>query len=515
MAGYTKNQEKYGTGKQTYYRLEGERNEQTWEDASELTLPYIVPPEGITDMDSLPTPYNSIGPSAVNALSSKLLLALLPPTGAFFRLLPDADKLEGVSKEELAQLDMELAAVENEVIEYINIKAIRVAINEALKYLIITGNVALYKIPGGSYKVFNPRQYVIERDYAGNLVRMAIKERISKKVLPINILEQLELEEETTTQDIKDVEEVDIYTMIVRTGPNKITVWQEILDMVVEGTEKSYTDEENPYIVLRLTTTTNDNYGRGLVEQYLGYFRSLEGLTQTIVQGAGIQARHLFGVRPGATVKIEDLNNAVNGDFVMGDLEREISTLQINKTADLQVPFQLMQQLEQRISRAFLLLSGQIRESERTTATEVRATINELESSLGGVFSVLAADLQTPLVSLILKELNPDALKITTVSITTGVSAISREKDFQNLNTMLQSMAQLGPEVLAKYLNVSSYLGQVATSLGMDPYKIVKSPEQIQAEEQQAMEQQQQMMAAQGMANAAEAQASQPSNTQG
>jgi hypothetical protein len=509
MAEYTSNQEKYGTGKSTYYRLEGERSEQTWEDASELTLPYIVPPEGIANMDTLPTPYNSIGPSAVNALASKLLLALLPPTGAFFRLLPDSDKLDGVSEEELAQLDMELSRVESDVIEYINIKAIRVAINEALKYLIVTGNVALYKIPGGSYKVFCPRQYVVERDYAGNLVRMAIKERISKKVLPIKILEQLEIEENTTTQDVKNLEEVDIYTMIVRTGPNKITVWQEILDIVVEGTEKTYTDEDNPYIVLRWTTTPNDNYGRGLVEQYLGDFRSLEGLTQTIVQGAGIQARHLFGVRPGSTVKIEDLNNAINGDFVMGDLEREISTLQVNKTADLQVPLQLIQQLEQRISRAFLLLSGQIRESERTTATEVRATINELESSLGGVFSVLAADLQTPLVSHILKELSPEALKITTVSITTGVSAISREKDFQNLNTMLQSMAQLGPEVLSKYLDVGAYLAQVATSLGMDPYKIVKSPEQIQAEEEREMQQQQQLMAAQGIANAAEAQASQ------
>jgi hypothetical protein len=509
----TEKQELYGTAKQTFYRLDDDRSKDTWEDASELTLPYLMPPEGTEDTSILATPYNSIGPSSVNTLASKLLLALIPTSGSFFRLMPDSDKLVGLNEEQLIQLDNELSKVEQDILEYINIKALRVQIFEALKYLIVTGNVAMYKIPKGSYKIFNPRQYVVERDYAGNIIRMAIKERISKHVLPEDILELIGNDENDlqmlTTSSTKEVDEVDIYTMIVRTGKNKIEVWQEITDKVLPGTEKSYTNETNPYIVLRWTQSPNDDYGRGHVEQYLGDFRSLEGLTQTIVQGAGIQARHLFGLRPGSTLKLEDLNNAENGDFVMGDLEREVSTLQINKTADLQVPMQLMQQLEMRISKAFLSLSGQIRDSERTTATEVRATIAELEATLGGVFSVLAADFQTPMVTQILKELNPKALDITTISVTTGVSAISREKDFQNLNVLLQSMAQLGPEVLVKYLDVSKYLSKVAASLGMDPSEIVKSQEQIQQEEQQQQQQQQQMMAAQAGANAAEKQATQ------
>ena len=140
------------------------------------------------------------------------------------------------------------------------------------------------------------------------------------------------------------------------------------------------------------------------------------------------------------------------------------------------------------------------------TATEVRATVNELEAALGGVYTTLAAEFQTPLVYLMLNELNPKVLEVTTPSITTGISAISRERDFQNLNTMLQALAQLGPEVLMKYMNIPGYLTKVAASLGMDPTDLVKTPEQIKQEEQQALMQQQAMMASQAAANGMEAQ---------
>ena len=477
-----------------------------WEASAQLTLPYIFPVDENQDQTSqMPSPFNSIGPSAVNTLASKLLLALLPPTGVFFRLLPDKELLKDISPEEIKQLDNELSKVEQDVVEYINQKAMRVPVYEAIKLLIVTGNTMLYKVPNGSFKVFSPYQYVVQRDYVGKLLTACIKEKMDEKTLPAKVLEQLEAAEGERLENEEGgtKEPISVYTMIMREGPDKFKVFQEIKGIVIKGTEKTYTEETLPYIVLRWTTVNNEDYGRGLVQQYLGDFRSLEGLTQTIVEGAGISAMHLFGLKPGSTLQIEDLNNAQNGEFVLGDLEREVTVLQVNKGADLQVPLNLIAQLEQRISKAFLNMSGQVRDSERTTATEVRATAAELEATLGGVFSVLAAEFQTPVLTLILKELQPQVLKITTPSITTGISAISRERDYNNLNTMLQSIAQLGPEVIAQYLNIPAYLSQIATSLGMDAEEIVKSQEQIQAEQQQAMQaqqaQQQQQMEGQMM----------------
>ena len=491
--------ERYGLASSWYTTNETVRSslEQEWRDSAQLTLPYVFPPEDQDQQAIMPTPYNSIGPSAVNTLASKLLLALLPPTGVFFRLLPDKQVLEGIESEGLKQLDSELSKLEQDVVEYINQKALRVPTYEAIKLLIVTGNVMMYKVPKGGIKVFSPYQYVVQRDYVGSVLSACIKETIAFLTLPESIQTLLEEADTTTvtetiaTTSSSDIKQVDIYTMIHREDSNKYVVWQEINGIIIPNTEKRYTQEKLPYLILRWTTVNNEDYGRGLVQQYLGDLRSLEGLSQTIQEGAGISAMHLFGLRPGSTLSIDDLNNAQNGEFVLGDLEREVSVLQVNKGADLQVPLQLLQNLEQRIAKAFLVLGGQIRDSERTTATEVRATAAELEATLGGVFSVLANEFQNPIINLILQETSPEVLKIAQPSITTGISAISRERDYNNLNTMLQAIAQLGPETISTYLNVSAYLSQIATSLGMDPKDIVKSQDQIQAEQQQQQQAQQ------------------------
>jgi len=499
--------QRWGSAKEFYNYEESYRSslDSVWEDCAALTLPYIFPREGHTEQTTFATPYNAIGAYAVNNLASKLLVALLPPTGSFFRLLPEEEIVAGMSPEELSKLDVELSGIEQDVIEMINEQALRVPLYEAIKLLIVTGNALIYKIKGKGAKTFSPNQYIVQRDYSGNVLTVCIKEKIDAKTLPPNVQDQIKDigDYQPVDRDEGEKQEVNVYTMICRSGPSKYVVWQEISELIIDGSIKEYSADTLPYIALRWTSVANESYGRGLVEQYLGDFRSLEGLTQTIVDGAGVAAKQIFGLRPNATTKLEDLNNADNGDIIMGDLERDVTVLMSQKGGDFSVAINLLQQLEQRLSQAFLMLSGQVRDSERTTAYEVRATVNELESALGGVFTTLAAEFQTPLVRLLLHELNPKILQVTVPSITTGLSAISRERDFQNLNVMLQSIAQLGPEVIVKYLNLPVYFQQVAAALGMDPYKIVKSEEQIKQEEAQMMAQQQQMMAAQAGMQAA------------
>jgi len=490
-------QEVYGSASGQYGALETRRRslEYLWKESSKLTLPYIFPEEGISESAELPTPFNSIGPSAVNALASKLLLTLLPPTGNFFRLLPYEDDVEELDEDARQEVDTLLSRAEQDILMEIDKQALRVPLYEAMKYLIITGNSLVYKVPNGSIKTFSPYEYVVERDYIGNVLKIVIREYISKTALPDKVIDLLEQDEENKT-DKTEEQEVAIYTVVLRTSSNKFSTYQEVEGNMIPGSYKTYKENLLPYIPLRWTSSNNEYYGRGLVEQYLGDLRRLEGLSQMLMEASGISAKTIFGLRPGSTTKIEDLNQAYNGDFIMGDLEREVSVLRVEKGNDLAVAERQAQLIESRLAQAFLMLSGQVRDSERTTATEVRAVAAELEATLGGTFSILAAELQLPLIALVMNDINPNFDELTEPAITTGVSAISREKDFNNLNIMMQTLSQLGPEVVAQYLDIEGYLKAVSTSLGFDASTMVKTEEDRLKEQQQQMQMQQEQVAA-------------------
>lgn len=471
----------YGYAEKQYSTLESHRKllEPIWEDCARLTLPYLC--QTIMDNESTryQAPENSIGPNAINVLSSKLSLTLFPFT-SFFRLLPFEEDIKELTEDVKLQIDKELTMTERQIISMIDTQTLRVPLTEGMKFLIVTGNTLIYKVPNGTLKVFSPYQYVVERDYVGNVLKIVIKEKISITSLP----EEVQGIYKDNNDDKIKTEGIDIYTVICKTDEKNFISYQETDNTVISGTLSKHKKEFLPYIPLRWSSIANENYGRGLVEQNLGDFRKLEALSQIITEGADVMSKIVFGVMPGTMVSLDDLNNARNGDFIMGDLQKDVTTLMVGKNSDFNIPFQLLQSLEQKLSRAFLMLSGNIRDSERTTATEIRAVSAELEATLGGTYSVLAAELQLPIIKILLREINPKYTSITQPSIITGVSAISREKDYTNLSTMLQIIAQLGPQAIETYLNVSGYLTSIANSLGMNPDDIINSPEIVKAKQQ-------------------------------
>ena len=64
------------------------------EECSQLTLPYLVTQdENYKGKKTLLQPYQSVGAKAVVTLAAKLMLAILPPQTAFFKLQVRDDKL--------------------------------------------------------------------------------------------------------------------------------------------------------------------------------------------------------------------------------------------------------------------------------------------------------------------------------------------------------------------------------------------------------------------------------------
>lgn len=463
-------------------------------DCAKLTIPSILPDEGVNEEASFDTPYQGVGAKLVNNLASKLLLTLLPPNTNFFRLKPNRDmqgQIKQLDPTQQAEIDAQLAMIENEGIRVIEKEALRVPSFEAFKSLIVTGNALLYKTEKGmqSYRL---DQYVIQRDYEGNVTEIIMKEQVSVDALPDNIFNQLELEAEQKS--------VTVYTRLIRKF-NKWYEYQEVEDVLVEGSDATYTSETLPAIPLRWTSINGENYGRGLVEQYLGDFRSLEALYQLFIETSAVQARTIFGKRPGAIIDLDSLNEAKNGQTILGDLETDITVLRVDKGADLNVPLQAIQDLTQRLSAAFLAMSSVARQSERTTAYEIQTMAGELEESLGGLYSVLSLDYQQPIAKLILSNLKIDLGELEVV-IVTGVDALGRNDDLNKLRQFNMIIKEVGAELVMPYMDISGYIKRIATALNMETTGLIKSQEQRQQEQQAQQQAQIGQMAGEGLIKA-------------
>ena len=477
--------------RQRYERLEAARQPflDRARDAAKLTIPSLLPPDGHSAHSKLYTPFQGIGARGVNNLSSKMLLALLPPNSPFFRLTVDDFKLQELAQEEGARAEVEeaLSSIERAVMSEIEASSTRIAAFEAIKHLLVAGNVLLYQPDKGGMRVFHLDRYVMKRDPMGNPLEIITKEDVSPSALPEEIRDLLETSDEDTSQD----EPVALFTHIVRMD-GKWNVSQEVAGIPVPEATGTFPLDKSPWIPLRLSRIDGESYGRGYVEEYQGDLNSLETLTQAIVEAAAASAKVLFLVRPNGTTRARVLAEAPNGAIREGDAN-DVSTLQVQKSGDMQIAFQSSQEIKERLSFAFLMNSSVQRKAERVTAEEIRYMASELEDALGGIYSILSQEFQLPLVNRLLLQMQkqkkvPQLPKgVVSPTIVTGLEALGRGHDLNKLAAMLDHLAPLGPEAIQKYMNIGDYITRVGTSLGMDMGGLIKSQEEMQQEEQQAM----------------------------
>lgn len=461
-------------------------------EAAKLTIPALLPESTHSGASPLPTPYQGLGARGVNNLSSKLLLALLPPNSAFFRLTIDDFTLEQMTQKEgmRAEVEEALGKIERACTAEIETSAVRVTAGEVLKHLLVAGNALLYVPSRGNVKMFRLDRYVVSRDPMGNVLEIIVKESIHPRMLPV----EMGITEEGT--DLNADRTVDLFTHI-RLDPSgkKWEVYQEVKNNIVPGSQGTYPLEKSPWIPLRFTKIDGEDYGRGYVEEYYGDLRSLEALTQAIVEGSAAAAKVLFLVNPNGVTQQRTLTEAPNGAVRAGTAD-DVTVLQMDKFADFRVAFETIEAISTRLSYAFLLNSAVQRAGERVTAEEIRYMANELETALGGVYSILSLEFQLPLVRTILHRLEKQrrvpSLPKGTVrpAITTGLEALGRGNDLNKLDMFLEGAAQaLGPETLMQRLDVGDYLTRRATALGIDAKGLVLTDEQVRAKQEEEMAQ--------------------------
>ena len=468
----------------------------TAKEAARLTLPYLIKEDDDTsEHKNLRTPWQSVGAKGVVTLASKLMLALLPVNTSFFKLQVDDATLQ---KEDLdpqikSELDVSFSRIERYILHSIAASDDRVSIHQALKHLVVSGNALIF-MDKENLKVYPLERFVIDRDGMGNVLEIVTKESISKKLIEEQYPEIFQTNDPIDADTRTD--QVNIYTHVKREG-QRLVWYQEAFDKVLPKSRSSSPLDSVPWIPLRFNVVDGEAYGRGRVEEFIGDLKSLEALSQALVEGSAAAAKVVFTVSPSATTKPATLAAAGNGAIVQGRPD-DIGVVQVGKTADFRTAFEMSQSLERRLSEAFLILS--VRQSERTTAEEVRMTQQELEEQLGGLFSMLTVEFLVPYLNRKLSVFQkagkiPKLPKgLVSPTIVAGVNALGRGQDTVALQQFMTTVAQtLGPEAVLKYVNPEELMKRLAAAQGIDMMGLIKSQEDLQAEQDQQMQAQKQM----------------------
>lgn len=466
--------------------------------AAKLTLPSLIPDEGHTKETNFETPWQSVGSRGVNNLASKMLLSLMPPNSPFFRMKVDEAELAEMDGPTRGDLETGLTAYERVVTDDIEDAKARASMFQGFKHLVVAGNGLLKNTDDGSVRLYPLSRYVVKRDAEGTVYEIIATDHTVFGALPKEVRDAVLLAGAGDGKSADD--DVTIYTGILR-GDNEWQVWQEVMDVVLPNSVGSYPLDASPWIPLRMVAVDGESYGRSFIEEIYGDLNTVDALTQAITEASAAAAIVKFLVDPNGTTDIDDVTDAPNGGFATGR-EQDISTLQVNKNADLQVAKAHLAEVTARLQYAFLLSAAVQRDAERVTAEEIRFMAQELEDALGGIYSVLAEELQLPMVKYRMKKLArekklPTLPKSIKPNIITGLEALGRNQEHQRLRVFVGDVTTaFGPEVSSEYMKVDEYIKRSGAAMNVETNGLVRSDEEVQQRRQQRAEAEAQAAAA-------------------
>lgn len=469
-------------------------------ECSRLTVTGLIPSEGQNEHYYLHQPYTSVGTKCVNILTARLMLALFPANIPFFQFRLDVkaeNALQAEQPDKLETARQKMADIGRDVFNAMQAANIRQTLSEILRHLIVAGNVLLHTDDEGRGKLYRIDQYVLKRDNFGKFMSIVVVDAVYPSSLPEEVQVVCRLKESGV--DPKNEKQVSLYTVIERKG-ERVEQWQEINGVEVPDSRGVVAFENCGWLPLRWRDVPGSDWGAGLCGDYLGDLLSLDDLSGAIVHAAAEASRVVHLVDPASGLRTRDLAKAKSGAYLYGRAT-DVTSLALNKSQDLSVVQQMIGEYTRRLNDAFLSAKDSIRNAERVTAEEIRLVGEELETALGGVYTVLAEELQLPLVRrfqfLALKagEIPPLPKEIKPV-IQTGFEALGRQADTNVLRQWIGDIAQMIPQGVAT-LKADALIRRLANSYGVEnPDSLIKSAEEQQAETAAAAQQQVAMNAA-------------------
>lgn len=491
-AKYADRGQRVHTARQRWNQLDQKRKGmlRRFEEYASVTLPKVCLPDHVDQFNaSIQHDWSSVGAQAVNHLTNKITLNLFRPGVPFFRLDPNRKMKEqmaarGITEEQLRE---SLVGGEQDALKVMDQKAIRPKLNELLKNLIVVGNVLMDLTEKDEPRVLGIKRYAVKRSVTGRLIEVVIRER----VLYNELADEVKPFVTNRSRDEHEQAYVDYFRWYRRGADSKWQYTQHVDETQLPAQfDHIYTDETLPIYVLTWDLADEHDYGTGLVEDYAGDFGTLSSLTESEIKAALLASDYRWLANPAGTGDINDIKNSVSGDVIAGGKD-DLSLVSLVDGRGIEAVSNSADKVIRRIGQAFLLGSAVTRDAERVTAEEIRMQAMELETSLGGVYSRLAVELQLPIVTWLLKQIDV-SLKGTALvpTIVTGLAALSRNAEAQQLSLFLGSLAQLAtlPEQVLARLKLSPVISVLASAQGITATKYVKDEAQVQQEQAAAQE---------------------------
>lgn len=458
-----------------------------------LTVPSVSPPDGQTASSVLPQTYQSFGARAAINLAAKLLMALLPPGTSSFNLkVPVATMLKQGVLDPPPEIVKGLAQCEQLVNSKIEALQWRRPTYTTLLHLIVAGNMAEYITPTGAIKQFRLEQFVCVRDWNGRVIELVTAEQMKVRSLPKEIRHLTAKKEQETAV---------LYTRFTSDHDGKYTVAQD-LDEVSVSPE---TDHNGlmPANALAWEVVPGENYGRSHVEANYADLLGLDATSQQLRESGAVAARNLIFVSPnaaGGNLR-QRIAKARNGDVISGrgGPNGDVQPFQFNNSAAMQTMSAEKQDLQRGLAQAFLLTGDLRRDAERVTAYELQMLASEIETALGGVYSLLAVELQAWRIRKLMAQMQsrgelPDLGDSVDIEVTTGLEALGKDAQVnktRSLFGLINEIPQAFQAEAAGFFKFDTILTPTVAALGFPGS--IRSADEVQ--QIQAQQQQQQMIA--------------------
>lgn len=469
------------------FRDNGERSVllRNFEEFAWWTVPSMFP-RANEQSSELGYDYQALGAQLTLNLVSKMMAVMFNPTQPFYKAELTTEQynvlLQSDQFKDKSAVDAAMANIEKNGIKKFEANGGRAAAIQALTLCIITGNALLWQ-RDDKYRVLSYRDYDVRYDAWNTMTDMVLREIVQVGNLPDRLYKLL-----TETYGYDSTAFVELYTGAKRID-GKYVVWQEVEDIAVLDEEYGvYKPEDLPFSPVRWSSSPGRDAGIGLTELLAGDWHMFRTLAETDIDLLALMTDILTLVDTQQGVKVADIQSAQTGGYIAGKKDA-LTSHSHDVSGSLQDVEVKAAQVIRRLSQAYLFTGNIIRDSERTTAEEVRIVTGEIAQLHMGPYVSLGDGLQRPIATFQLNGAVP-ALGNIHPQILTGVHELTRAAELDAHRGVWNDLIMLGniPAHISQYLKIDSQINTIAAGWGVDYSTTINTKAEVDAEQKRVAE---------------------------